>query len=655
MNGTLRRGASKVVFWVAISGAVASAACRGSDKGLFPEVPRGIGAAWKWKEGVTPRLAGPYAPCGVVGTGQVRGGAPSPDGAEIAIASYAGLVLFASPLTGKIVGPPFHASGPLTSVAYSRDGKLVVAAGPGGVTIFDRADRRVIFDRQPFAHASLSASLSPDGTLLAVQGWDLGPENPMGMVLMLRLIRVADGTKVAEIASNFDYGEVPQFTPDGKAVAVSSGFVSVPTLQPLPFSVGSSGRLALSRDGKLVAQDSHVWNVATGQKVFDSPSPGQLISPAFSPDGATYAELRDGAGAPRLHLYRTSDWSLIREAETRHAPDGVELVAGPIFFSGDGKRILVTLAPSVGSPNQAPVYSVVSVPGLTFERAIADTKVFWAGPVIFSPDGSFAAARLASTAGIWRGADLSPVSQLNEGGEHFAFLGNGTITPFDGKMFDPATGKPLARVSTFSDSISPDGRLAVTWYDHTVERLADLSTQSTLEYRGVLPIEAALFTRDNRFVAMAGTEGTGLDPIAKLFVFDASTGKVVGSLPAGRLQAVTTTASGAVRVAALHETNTLRVWSVPDGKMLFELPGVISFSVDYSFLADFSPDGSLIAVGKKTSILIMNAETGAFRESLSAHHDVLNQGYGVTSLAFSPTGQLATVGTDETLRLWCSP
>ena len=71
---------------------------------------------------------------------------------------------------------------------------------------------------------------------------------------------------------------------------------------------------------------------------------------------------------------------------------------------------------------------------------------------------------------------------------------------------------------------------------------------------------------------------------------------------------------------------------------------------------DFSPDGSLIAAGAK-GIRIFQVETGMLRETLPAHFDPQPTGLypGVLSLAFSATGQIASVGWDGTMRLWCSP
>jgi hypothetical protein len=68
-----------------------------------------------------------------------------------------------------------------------------------------------------------------------------------------------------------------------------------------------------------------------------------------------------------------------------------------------------------------PAYTSFSVPDLKLQLSITEPRLFWAGPVVFAPDGSFAATRLAGTGAVWRGADLAPVSRFNEGNNNLAF------------------------------------------------------------------------------------------------------------------------------------------------------------------------------------------------------------------------------------------
>jgi WD40 repeat protein len=184
--------------------------------------------------------------------------------------------------------------------------------------------------------------------------------------------------------------------------------------------------------------------------------------------------------------------------------------------------------------------------------------------------------------------------------------------------------------------------------------VSDLSTQAVLDSRAIeTSLTRWVLTRDNRFVAGAGKDAQGAP---KVLVFDAVTGAMLATLAGTSPIAIATTPSGAVRVAALvPDTFDVRVWSVPDGAALFDITGA-SDVWDSPTAVAFSPDGSLIASGVR-NIRIFQVDSGTLRETLPAHTDPesTSQQNGVFSLAFSATGQIASMGFDATTRLWCSP
>lgn len=63
-------------------------------------------------------------------------------------------------------------------------------------------------------------------------------------------------------------------------------------------------------------------------------------------------------------------------------------------------------------------------------------------------------------------------------------------------------------------------------------------------------------------------------------------------------------------------------------------------------VADFSPDGSQLAIAADTGVALANTETGAVVETLRAH-----DGW-VTAVVFRPTGELVTAGEDGALITW---
>jgi WD40 repeat protein len=618
----------------------------------------GIGTDSTWSTDVRAHLAGPYQPCGIIGTGPVIWGAASPIDDEIAFASRAGVVLFSSLTTGKQVTPPFYAGGPVVGVDYSRDGRLIVVAGDTGIQLVNRADRAVVWHKNPFGFGARAAALSPDGTLIAALGWDQMPTPAASggeQSVSLRLIRVADGASIATLPYPLYAldGVAPQFAPDGTFMVVGEYILSVPALQPLPNPLlTTSGNMALSRDGKMIARGGQVSELATGRELkptlpVESP-PIEWV--AFSPDGATYAEtLPDSGGAgTMIHRYRTSDWSPIDTTLIDYRPGGNDLATGAFFFSYDGRRVISMLVVSYATAD-TPIFEVLGTPDFNVQSTVTEPRPFWAGPAVFSPDGTLVATRFTDGTAVLRASDLSRLSRITEESQYYAFLGNGMLDLIlPAWVYDPGSGQKVG-IGPVWEAISPDGRLAVREAvpQPLIIRLADLSTQSTLDVTSdkLPPLyggKVYAFSRDDRLLAMVANYVS----TPTLIVFDVATGSVVTIVAGGDPIALATTASGATRLAGKIDFDTFRVWSVPEGQVLFDIHGATA--------VDFSTDGSLIAAGGD-GIRIFRADTGALRETFPAHADPLAQRSGVTSVAFSPTGQIASVGMDNTLRFWCSP
>ena len=411
--------------------------------------------------------------------------------------------------------------------------------------------------------------------------------------------------------------------------------------------------MALSPNGKMIAERGQVWDVASGRELKPEPPEGSsnVQWVAFAPDGATYAETLAEAAGITIHRYDTSDWSAIDTTviDYRPAGGGSDLADGRFFFSGDGRQVISTLTYTYGNE----IAQVLDVPGFNRAFTIAEPRPFWAGPAVFSPDGSWVATRLGvpDQNAVWRATDLADISRSSPATQFIAFLGNGMIDTLRPPwLYDSSSGQKLAIAPAVWPAISPDGRLAVTKASPQpfVTRLADLTTQAVLDTTSnrLPPMHGQNeygFSRDNRFLAMVADYG----PQSKLMVFDASTGQVVTTVAGSQPIAIATMPNGAGRLAGMIDATTFRVWSVPGGTALFDIAGATA--------VDFSSDGSLIAATGSVGIRIFGVNTGALRETLPAHVDRTAQRSGVNWVAFSPTGQIASVGMDETMRLWCSP
>ncbi|WP_104163207.1 BTAD domain-containing putative transcriptional regulator [Cryobacterium sp. N22] len=67
---------------------------------------------------------------------------------------------------------------------------------------------------------------------------------------------------------------------------------------------------------------------------------------------------------------------------------------------------------------------------------------------------------------------------------------------------------------------------------------------------------------------------------------------------------------------------------------------------DFPSVADFSPDGSRLAVAAGTGVVVFNTETGDVAESLRNHDGA------VTAVEFRPTGELVAAGEDGAIITW---
>lgn len=254
-------------------------------------------------------------------------------------------MLSRAPLTGLSANPDLKPdasplavlegnAGPVWSMAFSRDGKvLAVGAENGEVKIWDVASRAVRLTLTAHRGQVWSVAFAGDGTLAtagedgAVRLWDANTFTEKQKIIQPRAVRAV------------------AFTPDGKYLAIGERDgalrlwdTTTRQVAPVPFRGHDGGvnSLSVSPDGKTLASASsdktaRLWDIASGrEKVTMHGHSGGVYAVAFSPDGRTLltggwdhtARLWDAStGSPRSVLEGTDDvWS------AAFAPDGRSMV-----------------------------------------------------------------------------------------------------------------------------------------------------------------------------------------------------------------------------------------------------------------------------------------------------------------------------------------
>jgi WD40 repeat protein/HEAT repeat protein len=195
---------------------------------------------------------------------------------------------------------------------FSHDGTRLATASTDGTAVIWGVDsgKRL----RTFEHGLpvRSVTLSPDGKLLAsAAGWDdftslrrrLGEERkPAGPPVAVW--RTTTGQRVRELGSPGSLASV-KFSPDGRFLLVSSGVISLwdtkSWRRAQRFPPGSA---AISPDGRVIAVEQSLWDVATGHKLarFPLPKGENTRFVEFSPDGQQLAVVTEG-----IRLLRVAD------------------------------------------------------------------------------------------------------------------------------------------------------------------------------------------------------------------------------------------------------------------------------------------------------------------------------------------------------------
>jgi WD40 repeat protein len=581
-------------------------------------------------------------------------------------------------------------NGAINSVAFSRNGKLLVSAGDDGTAriwrVTDGKQLRVL----KHGGRVIAASFSPDGDRVVTTGvnrariWSrrtgrmaavldghgrrLRPASFSGNGLQVLTVTTG-GSKADDVAEVWD-GR------NGKLLYRFGG----PTRPVTSAAFSPDGTLVVTGGPDNIAR---IWR--GGRPVANLPQRTPVTSVAFnSKGGKIVAGRTDGAAV-------VWEWRAHRPTTVAGAHGGSVTSASfspndlwVVMSSTDGTARVSKadsgelFAPLVGDSASITNASFSSNGALVLTASDDGTARVWdpgtasqlrvtrmgrRKPVVkpaprdgvtdasFSPDG-----RLVVTSGgdgfarVWTREGKPVVHGLDLG----ARVNAASFSP-DGSRFVTASGRTAAiwrvangrrlvvlpqSAAVLAASFSPDGRRLVTVAGDRA-RIQSWRTRrelATLDGHHGLLTDAS-FSHDGSKVVTAGT-----DHAAR--IWDAKTGRLVQTLDKGGHTEALTSAEFAPddrTVVTTSSDDDALIWSVKTGHVLYRLQGHAGTVND----ASFSPDGRWIVTAGPTAAFLWLAATGAHEIDVSAGTSRL------TSVSFSRDGKtILSSGADGTVRMY---
>ena len=273
---------------------------------------------------------------------QIGALAYSPDGKLLALGTYKEVRLV-DPATNAVVATLKGHTEEVRAVAFSRDGKLLAAAGgwpaqSGEVKIWDMAQRTELRTIKGHSDCIYGVAFAPDGKSIATSSYDK----------LIKLWDVATGAQIRTLKDHIDAVYALAFTPDGKRL-VSGGadrtvkiwdVASGERLYTLSEPIDGLNTIALDPSGKFVAAGGldktiRIWSLGEKSGTLVNSliaHEDAILKLAYSPDGKLLVssaadktvKVFKADDLTEVKTYAQPDWVLSLDV----APDGARFAAG---------------------------------------------------------------------------------------------------------------------------------------------------------------------------------------------------------------------------------------------------------------------------------------------------------------------------------------
>jgi hypothetical protein len=277
--------------------------------------------------------------------------AASPRAPLVAAAAY-GAIDLVDPVTRSPLGAIEFPEGEPLVLAFSRSGRLLLAAGGkpvqnGAAVLFDVATGRRLSSVGDEPDAIIAADISPDEKLVAIGCTSR----------LVKLVSTEDGSLKATIEKHTDWVTAVAFSPDGKYLATGDRIGNIHlwdgttggVILPLSDHTKSVRALSWRSDSGVVAscaEDGTVvwWDARDGWPVVNKPNAhaGGVLDCRFGPQGELATCGRDGL--VKLWSVEGNEVKKFSIADDTPAdakpPAGVALLPTRVAIASDGATIL---------------------------------------------------------------------------------------------------------------------------------------------------------------------------------------------------------------------------------------------------------------------------------------------------------------------------